>query len=38
MKLASCHISGTYNFEVASRFLDNLCMYVLCSLTDRIMK
>ena len=25
MDLASCHLSDTYDFEVASKFLDNLC-------------
>lgn len=26
MELALCHSSGAYNFEGASRFLENLCM------------
>jgi len=25
MELASCHSSGAWNLEVASRFLDNFC-------------
>jgi hypothetical protein len=25
MELVFCHPSGVYNFEVASRFLENLC-------------
>ena len=25
MKLVSCHTSGAWNFEVAPRFLENLC-------------
>jgi hypothetical protein len=25
MELVSCHPSGDYNFEVAPRFLENLC-------------
>jgi hypothetical protein len=26
MELASCHLSCTYNFELASRFLENMCI------------
>jgi hypothetical protein len=37
MELASCYTSGTYNFEVAPKFLENLGMYLLCSVTERIM-
>ena len=29
MELASCHPSGAENFEVAPRFLENLCTPVL---------
>jgi hypothetical protein len=29
MKLTSCHVSGPNNFEVAPRFLENLCSLVL---------
>jgi hypothetical protein len=25
VELVSCHLSGTYDFEVASRFVGNLC-------------
>jgi hypothetical protein len=36
MELASCHPSGTYNFEVVPTFLENLCtpelynVYYIC--------
>jgi hypothetical protein len=30
MELSSCHFSDAYNFEVAARYLENLCTPVLC--------
>jgi len=30
MERSVCHFSGAYNFEVAPRYLENLCTPVLC--------
>jgi len=30
MELSSCHFSDAYTFEVAARYLENLCTPVLC--------
>ena len=32
MELVSCQPSGTYNFEVAPRLLENFCIYVVDSI------
>ena len=32
MKLASYHLSGVWNFEVVSRFFENLCTTALLEL------
>jgi hypothetical protein len=33
MELVSCHLSGTYDFEVAARFVGDLCTPALDTVT-----